>query len=44
MTTMLQGYSTEEQGSVVRFLWVKGLYAKDIHKNIACLRWEVFVS
>jgi hypothetical protein len=34
MTTLLGEYTTEEQRSVVRFLWAKGLYAKDIHKEI----------
>jgi hypothetical protein len=32
MATVLEEYTTEEQLSVVRFLWAKGLYAKDIHK------------
>jgi hypothetical protein len=32
MANMLEEYTTEEQNSVVRFLWVKGLNAKDIHK------------
>jgi hypothetical protein len=27
-------YATEEQHSVTRFLWAKGLNAKDIHKEI----------
>jgi hypothetical protein len=34
MTTVLEEYTTEEQRSVVRFLWVKGLNAKDIHKEM----------
>jgi hypothetical protein len=29
-----EGYPTEEQCSVVRILWPKGLNAKDIHKDI----------
>jgi hypothetical protein len=33
MATLLK-YTTEEQGSDVRFLWAKGLNAKDIHKEI----------
>jgi hypothetical protein len=33
MATVLE-YITEEQRSVVRFLWVKGLNAKDIYKEI----------
>jgi hypothetical protein len=32
--SVLEGCSTEEQRSVVRFMWVKGLNAKDIHKEI----------
>jgi hypothetical protein len=32
MATVLEDYSTEEQRSVVRSLWAKGLIAKDIHK------------
>jgi hypothetical protein len=34
MMTMLKGYPTEEQCSVVRFLWAEGLDAKDIHKEM----------
>jgi hypothetical protein len=34
MTIVLQEYSTEEQRSVVRLLWAKGLNAKDIHKEM----------
>jgi hypothetical protein len=34
MATMLEECTTEEQRSVVRFLWAKGLNAKDIHKEI----------
>jgi hypothetical protein len=30
----VEGYTTEEQLSVMRFLWVKVLSAKDIHKEI----------
>jgi hypothetical protein len=33
MVTALEGYTAEEQCSVMRFLWVKGLNAKDIHKE-----------
>jgi hypothetical protein len=33
MAPVLEGYTTEEQRSVVRFLWAKGLNAKDIHKK-----------
>jgi hypothetical protein len=31
MATVFEGCTTEEQVSVVRFLWAKGLSAKDIH-------------
>jgi hypothetical protein len=34
MVTVLEEYATEEQRSVVRFLWAKGLTAKDIHKEM----------
>jgi hypothetical protein len=34
MATVLEEYSTEEQRSVVRYLWSQGLNAKDIHKEI----------
>jgi hypothetical protein len=34
MATMLEEYYTEEQRSVVRFLWTKGFSAKDIHKEM----------
>jgi hypothetical protein len=34
MATMLEEYTTEDQNSVVRFLWAKGLNTKDIHKEI----------
>jgi hypothetical protein len=34
MTTVLQLYTTEEQCSVVRFLWEKRSNAKDIHKEM----------
>jgi hypothetical protein len=30
---MFEKSTTEEQRSVVRFLWAKGLNAKDIHKE-----------
>jgi hypothetical protein len=32
--TVLEDCSTEEQRSVVSFLWAKGLNAKDIHKEM----------
>jgi hypothetical protein len=34
MATVLEEFITEEQRSVVRFLWAKGLGAKDIHKEM----------
>jgi hypothetical protein len=33
MATVLEGCTTEEQRSVVRFLWAKGLSTKDIPKG-----------
>jgi hypothetical protein len=33
MATVLEGCTTEEQRSVVRFLWTKGLNEKDIRKE-----------
>jgi hypothetical protein len=34
MATVLEEFTTEEQRSIVKFLWAKGLNAKDIHKEI----------
>jgi hypothetical protein len=34
MATLLEEYTTEEQHSVVLFLWATGLGAKDIHKEV----------
>jgi hypothetical protein len=34
MATVLEECTTEEQRSVVLFLWAKGLNAKDIHKEM----------
>jgi hypothetical protein len=34
MATVLEVYATEEQRSVMRFLWTKGLNSKDIHKEM----------
>jgi hypothetical protein len=34
MATVLEECNIEEQRSVVRFLWAKGLNAKDIHKEM----------
>jgi hypothetical protein len=31
--TVLEAHTTEEQCSVICFLWAKGLNAKDIHKE-----------
>jgi hypothetical protein len=45
MAIMLEECNTEEQCSVVHFLWAKGLSVKDIHKeNVSCLQREVFVA
>jgi hypothetical protein len=33
MATVLEECTTEDQRSVVHFLWAKGLNAKDIHKE-----------
>jgi hypothetical protein len=34
MATVIEEYHTEEQRSVVRFLWAKGLNTKDRHKEM----------
>jgi hypothetical protein len=34
MATVLDEYATEGHRTIVRFSWVKGLNAKDIHKEI----------
>jgi hypothetical protein len=34
MATVLEECNIEQQQSVVRFLWAKGLSAKDIHKEM----------
>jgi hypothetical protein len=34
MATVPEEYTTEEQRSVVRFMWAKGLNAKDILKEM----------
>jgi hypothetical protein len=34
MVTVLEGYSIDEQRSVMLFLWSKGLDAKDIHNEM----------
>jgi hypothetical protein len=46
MANVLELYTTEEQRSVVRFLWAKGIKAKDIHKEmfpvLRCYGVELF--
>jgi hypothetical protein len=32
MATVLEEYTTEEQSSVVRFVWAKGFTAKDMYR------------
>jgi hypothetical protein len=32
MVTVFENFATEEQRSVVQFLWAEGLSVKDIHK------------
>jgi hypothetical protein len=50
MSTVLEEFITEEQRSLVRFLWAKGLIAKNIHKEIfpvygaKCLSRKAFHS
>jgi hypothetical protein len=34
MATVLGDFTTEEQSSLVRFFWAKGLDPKDIHKEM----------
>jgi hypothetical protein len=34
MVAVLEEYTTEEQRSVVCFLWAEGLNAKNIHKDV----------
>jgi hypothetical protein len=34
VVTVLEGCVTEEQRSVLHFVWAKGLNAKDIHKEM----------
>jgi hypothetical protein len=34
MATALEACTTEEHSSFMRFLWAKGLNAKDIHKEM----------
>jgi hypothetical protein len=44
MVAMLQGFPTEEQHPVVRFLWAKGLSAKNIHKEVCPVYGGKFLS
>jgi hypothetical protein len=44
MVTVCEEYTNEEQCSVVRFLWTKGLNAKDIHKKVSYLWKEVLIA
>jgi hypothetical protein len=45
IVTLLEEYITEEHRSVVRFLWAKGVNAKEIYlRYVTCLRREVFVT
>jgi hypothetical protein len=44
MATVIEDNTTEEQSSVVRFLWVKELNEIDINKECFLLRWELFVA
>jgi hypothetical protein len=37
MATVLEKYTTEEQHSVVRSLWAKGLNTEDIHKEMCAV-------
>jgi hypothetical protein len=43
MATVLEECHIEDQRSVVHFLWTKGLNASDIHKEMSCLWYEVFI-
>jgi hypothetical protein len=45
MATMIEEHTTEEQYSVVHFLWPVGLDTTDLHKEMfPSLSWEVFVA
>jgi hypothetical protein len=37
MVAVLEEYTTENQNTVVRFSWAKGLHAKDIYKEMFSL-------
>jgi hypothetical protein len=41
---MLEEYTIEEQRSVVRILWVKGLNVKDIHKEMFPVYGDKYLS
>jgi hypothetical protein len=42
-TTILEGYTTEEQSAVVRFCGQRDSMQMMSIKNVSYLRWEVFV-
>jgi hypothetical protein len=44
MVTLLEEYSTEEQCSVVHFLWLRGLTAKDIYSEMFPVYGGKFLS
>jgi hypothetical protein len=44
MATVLEECTTKEQRSVVRFLWAKGLHAKDIGKEMFPVYGEKYLS
>jgi hypothetical protein len=44
MATVLEMYPTEEQSSLVLFLWAKGLNEKDIHKEMFPVYSAKFLS
>jgi hypothetical protein len=44
MATVLEVYTTEDQHSVVRFLWAKGLNAEDIHKEMFPVESRKYLS
>jgi hypothetical protein len=44
MATVLEWCTTEEQHSVVRLLWAKGLNAKDIYKEMFLVYGEKCLS
>jgi hypothetical protein len=44
MATVLEDFITEEQRSVVCFLWAKELNAKDVHKEMSPVYGEKCLS